>query len=151
LFPDRKRVPRVSRVSGASNDVNLVKAPVSAALLVVALVLSSAPVLASDSGALRDYKRGQYDKALQEYQSSLQRKSDDPRLQFNTGAAPTGHRSSTKPQTVFGSANSPDEPATTCIITGTPTMRVNMPPIRQKKRLLKSVGLHSLQVEGGRR
>jgi Ca-activated chloride channel family protein len=65
----------------------VVKASFSAALLVVALVLSSAPVLASNSGALRDYKRGQYDKALQEYQNSLQRKSDDPRLQFNTGAA----------------------------------------------------------------
>ena len=87
LFPDRKRGPRVSRASEAGKEVNVMKAPVSAALLVVALVLSSAPVLASDSGALRDYKRGQYDKALQEYQNSLQRKSDDPRLQFNTGAA----------------------------------------------------------------
>jgi len=87
LFPDRKRGPRVSRALEATREANVVKASVTAALLVVALVLSSAPVLASNSGALRDYKRGQYDKALQEYQNSLQRKSDDPRLQFNTGAA----------------------------------------------------------------
>jgi Ca-activated chloride channel family protein len=87
LFPDRKRESRIVGTTEAAREVSIAKVPVSAALLVLALALSSTSVLASNSGALRDYKRGQYDKALQEYQSSLQRKSDDPRLQFNTGAA----------------------------------------------------------------
>jgi Ca-activated chloride channel family protein len=42
---------------------------------------------ASPSSALREYKAGKYDEALKEYERLLQKKSDDPRLHFNTGAA----------------------------------------------------------------
>jgi Ca-activated chloride channel family protein len=43
--------------------------------------------LGSPSSALREYKAGKYDQALKEYEQLLQRKSDDPRLHFNAGAA----------------------------------------------------------------
>jgi Ca-activated chloride channel family protein len=36
---------------------------------------------------LREYQAGKYDQALQEYERLLQKKSDDPRLHFNAGAA----------------------------------------------------------------
>ncbi len=42
---------------------------------------------ASSSSALREYKAGKYDEALKEYERLLQKKSDDPRLHFNAGAA----------------------------------------------------------------
>jgi Ca-activated chloride channel family protein len=42
---------------------------------------------ASPSSALREYKTGKYDEALKEYERLLQKKSDDPRLHFNAGAA----------------------------------------------------------------
>jgi Ca-activated chloride channel family protein len=42
---------------------------------------------ASPSSALREYKAGQYDQALKEYERLLQKKTDDPRLHFNAGAA----------------------------------------------------------------
>jgi len=36
---------------------------------------------------LREYKAGEYDQALKEYERLLQKKTDDPRLHFNAGAA----------------------------------------------------------------
>lgn len=87
LFPDRKRESRRSQSPEPARKAGVDKTQLTAAVLVLVLGLSSMRVLASNSGALRDYKRGQYDKALQEYQSALERKSNDPRLQFNTGAA----------------------------------------------------------------
>ena len=42
---------------------------------------------ASPSSALREYKAGKYDESLKEYERLLQKKSDDPRLHFNAGAA----------------------------------------------------------------
>ena len=45
------------------------------------------PGFASPSSALREYKAGKYDEALKEYERLLQKKSDDPRLHFNAGAA----------------------------------------------------------------
>ncbi len=50
-------------------------------------VLASCPALASPSSALREYKSGNYDQALKEYERLLQKKTDDPRLHFNAGAA----------------------------------------------------------------
>jgi Ca-activated chloride channel family protein len=51
------------------------------------LLISLNRVTASPSSALRDYKAGDYDRALQEYQKMLERKKDDPRLHFNAGTA----------------------------------------------------------------
>ena len=48
---------------------------------------SPAPVSASPSSALREYKAGKYDQALKEYERLLKKKNDDPRLHFNAGAA----------------------------------------------------------------
>ena len=42
---------------------------------------------ASPSSALREYKSGKYEQALKEYERLLQKKTDDPRLHFNAGAA----------------------------------------------------------------
>jgi len=50
-------------------------------------LLCPSRVFASPSSALREYKAGKYDQALQEYERLLQKKSDDPRLHFNAGAA----------------------------------------------------------------
>ena len=41
----------------------------------------------SPASALREYKAGKYEQALKEYEKLLERKGDDPRLHFNTGAA----------------------------------------------------------------
>jgi Ca-activated chloride channel family protein len=54
---------------------------------VLLLVLLPAALQGSPASALREYKAGKYDQALQEYEQLLKRKSDDPRLHFNTGAA----------------------------------------------------------------
>ena len=51
------------------------------------LLLCPGPVQASPSSALREYKSGKYDEALKEYERLLKKKSDDPRLHFNAGAA----------------------------------------------------------------
>ncbi len=56
-------------------------------LLLPALLLWPGSILGSPAGALREYKSGQYEQALKEYQRLLQRKGDDPRLRYNAGAA----------------------------------------------------------------
>jgi Ca-activated chloride channel family protein len=52
-----------------------------------ALALSPSLMSASPSSALREYKSGNYDQALKEYERLLKRKTDDPRLHFNAGTA----------------------------------------------------------------
>ena len=42
---------------------------------------------ASPSSALREYKSGNYEHALKEYERLLKKDKDDPRLHFNAGAA----------------------------------------------------------------
>ena len=54
---------------------------------VLALLLWPAVSFGSPASALREYQAGKYDQALKEYEQLLKRKSDDPRLHFNTGAA----------------------------------------------------------------
>jgi Ca-activated chloride channel homolog len=54
---------------------------------ITCLVLCANQGLASPSSALREYKAGKYDDAFKEYERLLQKKSDDPRLHFNAGAA----------------------------------------------------------------
>ena len=56
-------------------------------ILLWLLLLGPGFVLASPSGALREYKAGKYDQALKDYQQLLEGKSEDPRLHFNAGAA----------------------------------------------------------------
>lgn len=57
------------------------------ALTVLALLIGSAPVLASAGSALRDYERGKYRAAEREYRRLLKDRPDDARLHFNAGTA----------------------------------------------------------------
>lgn len=54
--------------------------------LVLCLLLPISEARASTGSALRDYRAGNYDSALQEYQR-LQKKEPDPRLNYNAGVA----------------------------------------------------------------
>lgn len=82
LLPERKREPGPAMVSDTNPRRRL---ETVAALFLVFLI----PVVtqASPASALREYKAGNYDQALKEYQQLLQRKNDDPRLHFNAGTA----------------------------------------------------------------
>jgi Ca-activated chloride channel family protein len=51
------------------------------------LLFCPRPALASPSSALREYKSGNYEQALKEYERLLKKDKDDPRLHFNAGAA----------------------------------------------------------------
>ncbi|MCW5551152.1 MAG: VWA domain-containing protein [Verrucomicrobiae bacterium] len=82
LLPERKRPSqRAGALAGRSDAVSR---PVATALV---LLLLPTTIVGSPSSALREYQSGKYDEALKEYQRSLQRKADDPRLHFNAGAA----------------------------------------------------------------
>jgi Ca-activated chloride channel homolog len=110
LFPERKRVSPAkhakdtesNQTSGgpSSNRGSMAKSsprPPSSVLqpqssllslwCVSWLLFSPGQGFASPSSALREYKAGQYDQALKEYERLLQKKTDDPRLHFNAGAA----------------------------------------------------------------
>lgn len=82
IFPERRREPRAKTAAVMSSQ------PVwrGAAGLLLLLALPGA-LFGSPSSALRDYKAGQYDQSLKEYEQLLQRKAEDPRLRFNAGAA----------------------------------------------------------------
>jgi Ca-activated chloride channel family protein len=81
LVPERRRVRRPEK-SGLSQ-------PSWAQSLSVLALLLAAPLAASASNAkaLRLYREGRYDDALQEYKKSLAQNPKDPRLAFNTGSA----------------------------------------------------------------
>jgi Ca-activated chloride channel family protein len=51
------------------------------------LLCLMATAQASSSGALREYQAGRYDNALKEYRQLLEKRRDDPRLNFNAGDA----------------------------------------------------------------
>ena len=51
------------------------------------LLLFAPSATASPSSALREYKSGNYEQALKEYERLLKKNKDDPRLHFNAGAA----------------------------------------------------------------
>jgi Ca-activated chloride channel family protein len=82
LVTERKRQPRPA---SASTPVSKGALQAASAVLLLPLLVTSG--LASPSSALREYKAGQYDQALKEYEHLLQRNADDPRLHFNAGAA----------------------------------------------------------------
>ncbi len=81
LFPERKREPRPRPA--------VVEKPLAAAVILCVswFLLCPAQASASPASALREYKAGKYDEALKEYERLLQKKTDDPRLHFNAGAA----------------------------------------------------------------
>src|ERR1043166_9559704 len=93
LLPERKRESSTKVVGQASrlpSPSPAAKPPAAAApAAITALILLALPIsgLGSPSGALREYKAGQYDQALKDYERLIERKGDDPRLRFNAGAA----------------------------------------------------------------
>lgn len=83
FFPERKRERARRPLSRAGTAASLGKAALVAALLALPAVGMGSP-----SRALREYKAGNYDQALKDYQGLLQKKKgDDPRLHFNAGTA----------------------------------------------------------------
>jgi Ca-activated chloride channel family protein len=83
LIPERKR--RTLKVAGALSSPKGARWQAATIWLLIGLLAQN--VTASTSSALREYKAGKYDEALKEYEQLLKRKSDDPRLHFNAGAA----------------------------------------------------------------
>ena len=83
FFPDRKR--RRSRAAlTASTGATALAETVALALL---LALPLAAHAGSPGGALREYNQGDFQGALKDYDQLLEKKKDDPRLNFNAGAA----------------------------------------------------------------
>jgi len=103
LFPERKR-ERAKTTTSAPSKAGLREAVALLALLVASLNASGSP-----ASALREYKNGKYDNALKDYQQSLEKKKDDPRLHFNAGAAAYKNKNFEEAAKQFDEAlNSPD-------------------------------------------
>ena len=85
LLPER-RLPLPTRREDSTNSQRAgTRASTVAATL--ALLLLPSLATASPASALREYHEGKFELALKEYQRSLEQTKDDPRLQFNAGAA----------------------------------------------------------------
>jgi Ca-activated chloride channel family protein len=103
LFPERKRERSKAAASAPA------KAGLREAVAMFALLAASASAWGSPASALREYKHGQYDNALKEYQQSMEKKKDDPRLHFNAGAAAYKSKNFEEAAKQFDEAlNSPD-------------------------------------------
>jgi Ca-activated chloride channel homolog len=83
LIGERKTAPRTSRTARSSAAA----AAQVAAIFTLILCVTAVNATASPSSALREYKSGNYDQALRDYEALLKKKADDPRLHFNAGAA----------------------------------------------------------------
>ncbi len=84
LIPERRR----ESIRKPAGMVSSAKQAVATVAVLVLFALSNSGASAATPGkALRDYKAGKYDESLKEYEQLLQRKTDDPRLHFNAGAA----------------------------------------------------------------
>jgi len=104
LLPESKREPKTA--TSARPGLK----PAVVATTVLMLVLGFAFTTAgSPASALREYNAGKYDQSLKDYQQALQKKKDDPRLHFNTGAAAYRNRQYEEAAKQFGEAlNTPD-------------------------------------------
>lgn len=81
LFPERMRTARQAKT------VAMLARATPTVATALALLLAPLTASASPSQALRDYRTGRSDNALKEYQRLIRKKTDDPRLSFNAGAA----------------------------------------------------------------
>jgi Ca-activated chloride channel family protein len=82
LIPERKRAKATAAVALPSG-----KTSVGTASLLLLLAFLAGNVAASPASALREYRSGNYEEAFKDYEALLKKKSDDPRLHFNAGAA----------------------------------------------------------------
>ena len=93
IFVPERPSPFASAAQNASTDAPSTSARVigsSAGLLLLLGVLAlaaSSSAHASSAEGLKQYQRGQYDRALSEYEQLLAKKPDDARLHFNAGTA----------------------------------------------------------------
>lgn len=83
FLPERKRGRRSEEILAGTTNEELRKA----VALLLALLLPAAALASSPSSAKKKYDAGRYDSALWDYQRLLKEKPDDPRLQYNAGAA----------------------------------------------------------------
>ncbi|HZV36425.1 MAG TPA: VWA domain-containing protein, partial [Verrucomicrobiae bacterium] len=83
FLPDRSR-RRSSRRSTATTSATTAVLETVTILLLLAIPMG---VHASPASALREYNQGKYEEALKDYNQSLEKKKDDPRLHFNAGTA----------------------------------------------------------------
>jgi Ca-activated chloride channel family protein len=103
LFPERKRDRAKTTASAPA------KGGLREAVALVALLAAATSAWGSPASALREYKNGKYDNALKDYQKSLEKKKDDPRLHFNAGAAAYKSKNFEEAAKQFDEAlNSPD-------------------------------------------
>ncbi len=80
FLPERRR-----RRKKATTDAG--SAPVVAMLALVLMLASAGPVRGSSKTAYEQFKKGQYEEALEEYRKLRDASPDDYRLHFNAGAA----------------------------------------------------------------
>jgi Ca-activated chloride channel family protein len=81
FIPDRKRVIRTEKMLDAGNT-ELKKAVAAFVLLTLPAVLAGSP-----ASARRDYEKGDFLGALRQYEQLKKQRPDDPRIDFNAGAA----------------------------------------------------------------
>ena len=104
LMPESRHESRRSRVRESAAKPALATAGVIGLLLLLPLTVRGSP-----ASAYRDYKKGNYDQSLQEYERLLEKHKDDPRLHFNAGAAAYRDRQYEQAAKEFEQAlNSPD-------------------------------------------
>jgi Ca-activated chloride channel family protein len=85
FLPERKRVRRTEALVSAGVSPELRKA------VTLALVLAlPGGLFASTAKALREYKAGNYEDSLKEYERLVRKKPDDARLHYNAGTAAYG-------------------------------------------------------------
>ncbi len=104
FLPQRKRITRTTAIVNASANTGLRKA---VTLFLIATAAFS--VAGSPASAGRRYRDGDFDRARQEYDRVLQRKTNDHRIYFNAGNAAYRARAWDEAQQRFGAAlASPD-------------------------------------------
>ncbi len=82
LLPERSKVKSANASSTANAAGDLPKVAAILALLLLPLVVN-----ASVSGAKSAYEKGQFDRALRQYEELLQKSPQDPHLNYNAGNA----------------------------------------------------------------
>jgi Ca-activated chloride channel family protein len=83
FITDRRRVERTEAILQAGNPA--LKRLVGTPLILVLLALAPATAQASSRQALKAYEAGKYREAQREFERLLQRKPNDPRLNYNAG------------------------------------------------------------------